>query len=192
MQPLLFGMFARALPLTMFGPLLPGIASSLGATLGDVGWIVATYATGSLIAQPLMGRLSDIYGRRRLFMWCLALFVLGSLVCSAATSLPLLVAGRIIQALGAGGIQPIATAIIGAALPSDRRGGALGALYGIFGVATMAGALLGGAIVAASTMLAPHATGWLAGDLRAYPWHPVFLVNVVTGLVALGLARSLP
>lgn len=96
MRPLLFGVFARALPLTMFGPLLPGIATSLGASLADVGWIVATYATGSLIAQPLMGTLSDAYGRRRLFTWCMVLFVAGSSVCAAATSLPVLVAGRVL------------------------------------------------------------------------------------------------
>jgi MFS family permease len=192
MQPLLFGVFARALPLTMFGPLLPGIASSLGASLADVGWIVATYATGSLIAQPLMGTLSDSFGRRRTFTWCMVLFVAGSCACAIATSLPLLVAGRIIQALGAGGIQPIATAIIGDALPPDRRGGALGALYGAFGIGTMAGALLGGAIVAGALAAVAHTPGALAADLSAYPWHPVFVVNVATGLLTIALATVLP
>jgi MFS family permease len=192
MRPLLFGVFARALPLTMFGPLLPGIASSLGATLAGVGWIVATYATGSLLAQPLMGTLSDAFGRRRVFMWCVALFVLGSCVCAAATSLPLLIAGRVIQAFGAGGIQPVATAIIGDALPPERRGGALGMLYAVFGIGTMVGALTGGAIVGAALAVAGHTAGALGADLRAYPWHPVFLVNVATGIATLALARSLP
>jgi MFS family permease len=192
MRPLLFGVFARALPLTMFGPLLPGIASSLGATLAGVGWIVATYATGSLLAQPLMGTLSDAFGRRRIFMWCVALFVLGSCVCAAATSLPLLIAGRVIQAFGAGGIQPVATAIIGDALPPERRGAALGMLYAVFGIGTMAGALTGGAIVAAALAIGGNAAGALGADLRTYPWHPVFLVNVATGIATLALARSLP
>jgi MFS family permease len=192
MWPLLFGVFARALPLTMVGPLLPGIASSLGARLADVGWIVATYATGSLIAQPLMGTLSDAFGRRRIFMWCLVLFAVGSCACAAATSLPLLVAGRVVQALGAGGVQPIAAAIIGDALPPHRRGGALGMLYGVFGVGTMAGALLGGAVVALALAAGGHVSGALGFDLRTYPWHPVFVVNVATGLIAVALARSLP
>lgn len=192
MWPLLFGVFARALPLTMVGPLLPGIASSLGARLADVGWIVATYATGSLIAQPLMGTLSDAYGRRRIFTWCLLLFASGSIACAAATSLPLLVAGRVVQALGAGGVQPIAAAIIGDALPPERRGGALGMLYAVFGVGTMAGALLGGAVVAVALAAGGHVSGPFGFDLRTYPWHPVFVVNVVTGLVAVVLARSLP
>jgi MFS family permease len=192
MRPLLFGVFARALPLTMFGPLLPGIASSLGATLAGVGWIVATYATGSLLAQPLMGTLSDAYGRRRVFMWCMALFVLGSCVCAAATSLPVLIAGRVIQAFGAGGIQPIAAAIIGEALPPERRGGALGMLYGVFGIGTMAGALLGGAIVGAALAAADHTPGVLGSDLHAFPWHPVFVVNIATGIATMVAARSLP
>jgi len=192
MWPLLFGVFARALPLTMVGPLLPGIASSLGARLADVGWIVATYATGSLIAQPLMGTLSDAFGRRRIFTWCLLLFAFGSCACAVATSLPLLVAGRIVQALGAGGVQPVAAAIIGDALPPQRRGGALGMLYGVFGVGTMAGALLGGAVVAVALVAGGHVSGAFGLDLRTYPWHPVFVVNVVTGLIAVALARSLP
>jgi MFS family permease len=192
MRPLLFGVFARALPLTMFGPLLPGIASSLGATLAGVGWIVATYATGSLLAQPLMGTLSDAYGRRRVFMLCMSLFVLGSCVCATATSLPLLIAGRVIQALGAGGIQPVAAAIIGDALPAERRGAALGMLYAVFGIGTMAGALLGGAIVGAALVAAEHTSGALGADLRIYPWHPVFVVNVATGIATILFARSLP
>ncbi|HEY7981828.1 MAG TPA: MFS transporter [Candidatus Eremiobacteraceae bacterium] len=192
MRPLLFGVFARALPLTMFGPLLPGIASSLGATLAGVGWIVATYATGSLLAQPLMGTLSDAYGRRRVFLWCMALFVLGSCVCAAATSLPLLITGRVIQAFGAGGIQPVAAAIIGDALPAERRGAALGLLYAVFGIGTMAGALIGGAIVAAALAAAGHTTGAFAADLRMYPWHPVFVVNIATGVATMLFARNLP
>ena len=122
MRPLLFGVFARALPLTMFGPLLPGIASSLGATLAGVGWIVATYATGSLLAQPLMGTLSDALRRRRarLPMVHGALRArLVRLLCRGLQrhcrcSSP----GASSERLGAGGIQPVAAAIIGDALPA--------------------------------------------------------------------------
>jgi MFS family permease len=192
MRPLLFSVFARALPLTMLGPLLPGIAASLGATLAQVGWIVATYATGSLIAQPIMGRLADDIGRKRILFACLALFGAGSLASALATSLPLLIAGRIVQALGAGGIQPVATAIIANRLQPQRQGGAIGALYGAFGIGTMAGALCGGGLVAAAIAIAPRTTGWIAGDLRDFPWHLVFWLNVLLALAAAGLARSLP
>src|SRR5579872_1577913 len=192
MRPLLFGVFARALPLTMLGPLLPGIATSLGATLAQVGWIVATYATGSLIAQPIMGRLADERGRKRIFFVCIALFGAGSLASALATSLPLLIIGRIVQALGAGGIQPVATAIIASRLEPQRQGGAIGALYGAIGLGTMAGALCGGGLVAAAVALAPRTTGWISDDLRGFPWHLVFWLNVLLAIAAAALARSLP
>ncbi len=191
-QPLLFGVFVRALPLTMLGPLLPGIAASLGASLADIGWIVATYATGSLIAQPIMGRLADDRGRRRVFFACIALFGAGSIVSAFATSLSWLIIGRIIQSLGAGGIQPVATAIIANRLEPQRQGGAIGALYGAFGVGTMAGALLGGALVGTALALAPLTSGWLSSDLRDFPWHLAFWLNVALALAAALMARSLP
>src|SRR5690349_24408752 len=139
LSPLMLAIFMRALPLTMFGPLLPGIARSLGAGLAEVGWIVATYATGSLVAQPVMGRLSDVRGRKRMLALCVILFGAGSLVCAFSTTLWVLVAGRIVQALGAGGIQPIVTAIVADRWPEDGRGSALGAIYGMYGIGTMAG-----------------------------------------------------
>ena len=193
LPPLLLAFFMRALPLTMFGPLLPGIARSLGAGLAEIGWIVATYATGSLIAQPVMGRLSDIRGRRAVFLWCIALFSAGSLVCALSTSLSVLVTGRVIQALGAGGIAPVATAIVGDKIDERSRGAALGALYGIFGVGTMAGALLGGLLVDGGAWLAAHVALWapLESELSSYAWHLVFWVNVAlcagTYFAALGL-----
>jgi MFS family permease len=184
----------RALPLTMFGPLLPAIARSLGAGLAEIGWIVSTYATGSLISQPLMGRLSDRRGRRTVMLWCIALFAGGSLICALSTSLWLLVSGRLVQALGAGGIQPVASAIIGDRLPESARGGALGALYGMFGLGTMAGALLGGALVDGALALGARAALWtpLRAELASFPWHVVFWVNVALACIAFAAASSLP
>jgi MFS family permease len=191
--PLLLAIFMRALPLTMFGPLLPGIARSLGAGLAEVGWIVATYATGSLVAQPVMGRLSDLRGRKSVLLWCIALFAGGSLLCALSTTLPLLVAGRIIQALGAGGIQPVATAFIGDRWP-ESRGSALGALYGAFGIGTMAGALLGGSVVDGALWLASHGQlpSALRSELGSFPWHVVFWVNVALAAATFASASTLP
>jgi len=190
----MLAVFARALPLTMFGPLLPGIARSLGADLAEIGWIVATYATGSLIAQPVMGRLADLRGRKTILLACLALFVAGSAGSAFATSLPALVGGRIVQALGAGGIQPVVTAIIADRWPSERRGAALGAIYGMYGLGTMAGALLGGALVTSALWWSVHAQApaGLREQLAVYPWHAVFWVNILLGAIAFGSATSLP
>jgi MFS family permease len=192
--PLLVAVFMRALPLTMVGPLLPSIARSLGAGLAEVGWIVATYATGSLIAQPLMGGLSDSRGRRNVLLWCIILFGAGSMVCALSTSLWVLIGGRTVQALGAGGIAPVATAIIGDRLPERERGGALGAIYGMFGLGTMAGALLGGSLVDGSLWLAAHVNVWsaLRAELTSFPWHVVFWVNVAIAGAAVASALLLP
>lgn len=183
----------RALPLTMFGPLLPQIARSLGAGLAEIGWIVATYATGSLLAQPIMGRLSDTRGRKRMLIACIALFGAGSLICAVSTTLWILVAGRMVQALGAGGIAPIAAALVGDRIEQSHRGSALGLIYGAFGLGTMAGALLGGAVADGALWLTAHATLWtpLRSELASYPWHLVFWVNVVLAAIALLSARSL-
>ena len=192
--PLLFAVFVRALPLTMFGPLLVGIAASLGAGLAQVGWIVATYATGSLVAQPLAGRLADRRGRRAVLLWCLVAFGAGSAVCALSTSLVPLVIGRVVQALGAGGIQPVATALIGQRVQEDRRGRALGALYAMFGLGTMAGALLGGGIVtlARRSGAALAAGTGLRAELTSYPWHFVFWLNVALAAVAFVQCVRLP
>lgn len=194
LAPLMLAVFARALPLTMFGPLLPGIARSLGADLAEIGWIVATYATGSLIAQPVMGRLADLRGRRTILLVCLALFIAGSAASAFAISLPALVSGRIVQALGAGGIQPVVTAIIADRWPSERRPAALGEIYGMYGLGTMAGAVLGGALVTGALWLGMHAQApsALREQLAVYPWHIVFWVNVLVGGIALASAASLP
>lgn len=187
----MLAIFMRALPLTMFGPLLPGIARSLGAGLAEIGWIVATYATGSLIAQPVMGRLSDVRGRKRVLVVCIVLFGAGSAICAMSTSLWILVAGRVIQALGAGGIQPVVTAIVADIFATEERGGALGAVYGMYGLGTMAGALLGGAIVSGALFVGAHAAlgAGLTRELTTFPWHLVFWVNVVLAVVTL-LAAS--
>jgi MFS family permease len=193
LSPLLLAIFMRALPLTMFGPLLPGIARSLGADLAEIGWIVATYATGSLIAQPVMGRLSDMRGRRRMLLACVVLFGAGSIVCALSTSLWVLVAGRVIQALGAGGIQPIVTAIVADVFAPEERGGALGAVYGMYGLGTMAGALAGGAIVSGATWLSANGSlgGGVSGELASFPWHLVFWVNVAIAIVTFAAASAI-
>jgi MFS family permease len=196
--PLLLAVFMRALPLTMLGPLLPAIGRSLGAGLAEVGWIVATYATGSLVAQPVMGRLSDVRGRRHVMLLCIGLFGVGSLLCATSSTLWLLVVGRIVQALGAGGIQPVATAIIGDCVPEAERGSALGSLYAMFGLGTMAGALIGGTLVDGGIWLAAHAAlpEPLRSGLSSYPWHLAFWVNVLLAVLAfagaLGLTRDVP
>jgi MFS family permease len=180
LPPLLLGVFLRALQMTVIAPSLVNIAGSLSATIAQVGWIVAIYATGSLVAQPIAGRLSDVRGRRAVFIGALALFIAGSVVCALSGSLAVLIVGRTVQSLGAGALQPAAVALIGQRVPVDRQSGALYLTYGMFALAGALGAILGGVLIDAGRAL--H---------LAYPWHLIFWLNIPLGLGALALALRL-
>jgi MFS family permease len=194
LPPLLLGMFLRALQMTVIGPSLVNIAQSLGSTLADVGWIMAIYATGSLIAQPIAGRMSDARGRRAVFIAALVVFTAGSLVCALSTSLGWLIVGRVIQSLGAGGVQPAAIALVGQRAPKERQSSALYALYGMFALAGALGAVLGGVIIDGGKALGASAfvAGALRHELTLFPWHFVFWINIPIAVVAIILALRLP
>jgi MFS family permease len=173
-------MFIRALQFTVIAPSLVNISESLGSTLAEVGWIMAIYATGSLIAQPVAGRLSDVRGRRAVFAGALLLFTAGSLACALSTTLTALVLGRVVQSLGAGALQPAAIAIIGQRVPQQRRGAALYLTYGMFALAAALGAVIGGLLVDAGKALG-----------LAYPWHLIFWINVPLAVLAFALTMRL-
>ena len=194
LPPLLLGVFLRALQMTVIGPSLVNIAQSLGSTLAEVGWIMAIYATGSLIAQPIAGRMSDVQGRRMVFVGALMVFTLGSVACALSTSLGWLIAGRVVQSLGAGGLQPAAIALIGQRVPKERQSSALYALYGMFALAGALGAVLGGAIIDGGRALGSTdvVSGALQHELTLFPWHFIFWINIPIALLALALALRLP
>lgn len=180
MAPVLLGIFLRALQMTVIAPSFISIATSLRATIAQVGWVVAVYATGSLVAQPIAGRLSDVKGRRAVFIGALAVFAVGSIACALSTSFVALVAGRTVQSFGAGALQPAAVALIGQRMPKDRQSGALYLTYGMFALAGALGAVLGGALVDGGRALG-----------LAYPWHLIFWLNIPLALGALLLALRL-
>jgi MFS family permease len=180
LSPLVLGMFMRALQMTVIGPSLVAIAASMSIGLADLGWVIAAYATGSLIAQPIAGRLSDAKGRKRVFIAAIVVFGIGSLVCALSTSLVVLVIGRIVQSLGAGAVQPAATAIVGDEVPERKQGAALGLIYGAFALAAVTGSVLGGLLVDAGMHLN-----------LAYPWHLIFWINIPLAVITLALALGL-
>lgn len=193
LPPLLLGVFLRALQMTVIGPSLVNIAQSLGSTLAEVGWIMAIYATGSLIAQPIAGRMSDARSRRMVFIAALIIFATGSIVCALSTSLGWLLFGRVIQSLGAGGLQPAAIALVGQRVPQDRQSSALYAIYGMFALAGALGAVIGGAVIDGGTALgaAAFVSGALRHELTLFPWHLIFWINIPIAIVALVLAFRL-
>ena len=194
LAPLLVGMFARALQLTVIGPSLLDIAKSLGAALAGVGWIMALYAVGSLVAQPIAGRLSDARGRKLAFVAAVACFGAGSVVCALSTTLGMLIAGRVVQSFGAGAIAPAATAIVGEYVPARKQGAALGAMYGMFALAAVIGSVVGGALIDGGRSFAAHhvLNMELRNELATYPWHLIFWINVPLAIATLGLCALLP
>jgi len=192
--PLALGMFLRALQMTVIGPSLIDISKSLRVTLADVGWIMALYAAGSLVAQPVAGRVSDARGRKAVFTAAVAIFGVGSVACALSRTLPELIAGRVIQSLGAGAIAPAATALIGDRVAERRQGAALGVVYGMFALAAVMGSVVGGGLIDGGRALSSRLdeASPLRAELAIFPWHLVFWINVPLTLATLALAYRLP
>lgn len=168
------GVLLAALDIAIVGPALPAIRRSL-----DVGsrWLPAAfsiYVLFYLIGTPLLANRSDRLGRRRVYVESLALFAVGSALVAAAGSFPWLLAGRAVQAFGAGGLLPVAAAVIAETVPLERRGRTLGLIGAVFGIAFLLGPLLGGLLLPLS-------------------WRALFLVNVPAALVLMVVGgRLLP
>jgi MFS family permease len=132
------------------------------------------YVLFYLLGTPLLGKRSDRCGRRRVFLESLAVFAAGSLLAATALSFPWLLVGRAVQAFGAGGLLPVAAAVIAETVPLERRGRTLGLIGAVFGVAFLLGPLLGGLLL-------------------EWSWRWLFLVNVPVALALMGFAlRVLP
>ena len=183
----LLAVFVGALDLTVIATILPRMVADLEINTADIDryvWIVNGYLLAYIVAIPLVGRLSDLVGRQRVFAGSLAIFLAGSVWCALSDSLPGLIAGRVIQGIGGGALLPVTMALVGDLLPPRRRAGALGLVGAVDTLGWVLGPLWGAAVVA----LAPGAE----------PWRWVFFVNVPLGLLALfairrtGRAETLP
>ncbi len=171
---LFLGVLMAALDVAIVGPALPSIGHTFRVDARSLAWVFTAYVLFNLVGSPLIALSSDIYGRRRLYVLSVGLFTAGSLVVALSSSYSMMLAGRAIQGFGAGGIFPIASAVIGDVFPPERRGRALGFLGMVFGLALLLGPVLGG-------ILLP--IGW--------PW--LFLINLPVGaLVIAGGLRVLP
>jgi EmrB/QacA subfamily drug resistance transporter len=176
-----FGVFIAADDLTVISTMLPQMIFDfeipLPSGLDDASWIVSSYLITHVVAMPLLGRVSDIYGRRLIFISCMLLFAIGSLMVPQAASLRWLIIARVVQAIGGGGVVPVAMAVVGDIFPAGRRAFALG--------------LLG----------AVDTLGWIIGPLygafwvRYFTWHWQFYINIpislMTALAAWFLLRPL-
>jgi MFS family permease len=168
---LALGVFAGALDLGVLSPALPVLAREFGVATGDLAWIFTLYLLVNVVSIAIASTLADRYGRRVVYMSCVSLFALGSILAVLAPNYGIFLLARGIQALGAGGIFPVATAAIGDVVPLAKRGAALGMVAAMWGLAAVIGPAFGGIVT--------HYTTWR--------W--IFVLNFPLAIVVLYLAQ---
>jgi EmrB/QacA subfamily drug resistance transporter len=162
----MLGLFLGALDQTIVGPALPTIVTDLHGNDIYV-WAVTIYLLTSTISVPFWGKLSDLYGRKPTFMIGIGIFLAGSALSGLSQDMSQLILFRGIQGIGAGSLFPVALAVIGDLFTPKERGKYQGLFGAVFGIAFIAGPLIG---------------GFLTEQLS---WHAIFYVNIPIGLVAL-------
>jgi EmrB/QacA subfamily drug resistance transporter len=169
---LLLAMLLASLDQTIVSTALPTIVRDLGG-IDQLSWVVTAYLLAATVSMPLWGRVSDLYGRKRLFQAAIVLFLLGSALSGASETLGELIGFRALQGLGAGGLMTLAMAIVADIIAPRERGRYQGYIQMVFVLASVAGPLLGG----------------LFTDEASWRW--VFYVNLPIGVVALAISTRL-
>jgi EmrB/QacA subfamily drug resistance transporter len=171
---LFLGVFMGSLDIGIVGPALPSIQIYFGVNERLLSWVFTIYILCFMIGTPLMAKLSDIYGRKSIYILEIFLFAVGSFITITSLSYGMLLLGRAIQGVGAGGIFPVANAFIGDFFPPERRGGALGILSSVWGLSGVLGPILGGLIL-------------------IYGWQWLFIINLpIAAAVMIGSFYLLP
>jgi EmrB/QacA subfamily drug resistance transporter len=167
----LLTMFLAALDQTIVAPALPTIARDLHE-FDSVSWVVTAYLLSATASTPILGKLSDLYGRKNLLLGSVAVFILGSLCCALAPTMFVLICGRAIQGAGGGALISLANTIVADVISPRERGRYQGYFASVFAFASVLGPVLGG-------MFAQYLS-----------WTMIFWINVPLGLLAILIARG--
>src|SRR4051812_12143137 len=143
MSALMLVMLLAALYQTIVSTALPRIAVDLYG-LNKLSWVATAYLLTSAITTPIYGKISDLFGRKKIFQTAIIIFLFGSILCGAAQSMNQLVAARALQGIGAGGLMSLVLAIVGDIIPPRQRGRYMGYFFAVFAVSSVIGPLLGG------------------------------------------------
>src|ERR1700681_3159236 len=163
--------FMEVLDTSIANVALPHLAGDLGASNDESTWVLTSYLVSNAVVLPMTGWLATTFGRKRLFLLCISLFTLTSLLCGIAPSLSMLVLFRVIQGAGGGGLQPMAQAILADTFPPEKRGLA----FALYGITTIMAPTIG-----------PTLGGWLTFN---YSWRWIFFINLPVGILTLFLVR---
>ncbi|HEU5411699.1 MAG TPA: DHA2 family efflux MFS transporter permease subunit [Candidatus Acidoferrales bacterium] len=159
--------FMEVLDTSVANVSLPHIAGSLSSGVDESTWVLTSYLVSNAIVLPLTGWLSNVFGRKRFYMACVAIFTLSSFLCGLAPSLGALVFFRVLQGAGGGGLQPISQAILVDSFPREKQGMAM-AIYGM------------GVVVAPT--IGPTLGGWITDN---FTWRWIFFINIPVGILSI-------
>ena len=163
--------FMEVLDSSIANVALQHIAGSLSVSVDEATWVVTSYLVANAIVIPISGWLASVVGRKRYYMISVALFAISSLMCGLSPNLAFLIAARIFQGIGGGGLAPSEQSILADTFPPSKRGQAFAA----YGVVVVVGPILG-----------PTLGGYITDNIS---WHWIFLINVPIGLISLLLTH---
>jgi EmrB/QacA subfamily drug resistance transporter len=168
---LMAGMLLAALDQTIVSTALPTIVGEFGG-LEHLSWVVTAYLLTSTAATPIFGKVSDLYGRRRIFQFAILTFLVGSVLAGLSQNMGQLIAFRAIQGVGGGGLIAMTQVIVGDVVSPRERGRYMGYIGSVFAIASVIGPLLGGYFV----------------DNLSWRW--IFYINIPVGIAALFVTNS--
>jgi DHA2 family multidrug resistance protein len=165
--------FMEVLDTSVANVSLGHIAGGLASSQDEATWVLTTYLVANAIMMPISGWLGTVFGLKRFYMVCVALFTASSLLCGMAPSLDLLVFFRVLQGVGGAGMAPVVQAMLADIFPPEKRGMA----FSVYGLAVVFAPAIG-----------PTLGGWITDN---YSWRWIFLVNIPVGIISLILTAAL-